>query len=341
MRPLSLPVALMRALCCTALALALAACGGGGGGGANGPIIINNPTGTTATQGGSLATWILVGGKTKPSYSDVFLDGELNAGEAFIITQSPLTGGATYQVTVELVAGAEHFSNTWTFTVNGSTTLGDPIATLNALRAESGVSAMSTVTATVTSSTRHAGYQALENGGLTHVEPDTANALYTAYAFSDRIAAENGGAFLGNVEYEDIASNGGSPAITLLWDTVYHRVPMMRADTDMVGFGDRNTAIAAYPSAHVPADSGGSWDFATLDFAGSGVAPTTASFWPNSGTTDVPASFDNTSESPQPIGGASNPNGTTGNPSVVGPPIHVILPTSSDFTTISVSVTQK
>ncbi len=273
----------------------LVGCGSSSGSGSTpGPAIISSSSGT-ATQTGSRATWILVGGATKPAYSDVYLDGELQSGELFVLPQSPLNPNATYQVSISAVAGAESFSHSWSFTTGGmSQSASDAVTALNNLRAESGEPSMTTYAALTTSSTKHAGYQAIENGGITHGETDTGNALYVANNFWDRISAADGGVFLEDEEYEDIASNGGVPSIALLWNTVYHRVPMMRASTNWVGFGDRNAAITAYPSANVPAASSGNpWGYATLDFAADTSIATLASYWPRDAASDVNATFDN------------------------------------------------
>lgn len=325
----------------------IAGCGSSSSSSSAGPTTVPAGSTGTATQGGSLATWILVGGTAKPAYQDVFLDPELNPGELFIIPQSPLAGGTTYTLSVALTAGGETFTHTWTFTTGGMTTSStDPVTTLNDLRQECGQPALTVHPALSTSSTKHAGYQALEGASITHFEPDTGNKLYVANEFYDRIqiAADGtaNGPWLAPEESEDIASNGGVNAVLLLWNTVYHRLPMMRSDTELVGFGDSSTAQAAYPADNVPLYSAQNWQYATLDFGGSGVSATTVSYWPKDGASDVATLFYNQSEEPQPIGSGTstpNPNGTTGNPDTVGPPLHVILPSAANFSSISVSLT--
>ena len=337
--------------------LVLNACGSGGPSG-DSPVIGGTGTstgpatgtgtsgtgGTTggnlATQPGSMSTWILVGGAAKPAYSDVFLDSELNPGELFVITQNALAVNATYQVAISAVAGGETFSHAWTFTTGGmSLSAPDPISAMNGLRSECGVAALSAFGALVTSSTKHAGYQALEDNGITHGETDAGNALYVADNFWQRIEAANGGAFLGNVEAEDIGSLYGDEAIDQLWDTVYHRVPMMRATTNQAGYGDCNTAAAAYPAAHVPTTT--AWSYATLDFAGDTSLPILASHWPADGAADAPNAFDDSEEFPHPIGwGSSNGTGAT-QYGLIGVPIHIIVPSSADFSTIAVSITKQ
>ncbi len=294
--------------------------------------------------GPGLATWILVGGAAKPAGANLYLDPYLDPGELFIIPQSPLGVNASYQIAITAVAGGETFTHTWSFTTGGMYIGLDPIANLNGLRGESGVGPLASNAACTTAATKHAGYQAIENGDLTHVEPDAGNALFVAYAFDVRINDANGGPndWLGTVEAENVGSLGGTSGIALLWNTVYHRLPMMRSTTTMVGYGDRNAAQSAYPSAKVPAASAAGstgWAYATLDFAGDVSAPILASHWPADGAADVSNEFDNTAETPQPIGGPGNLNDSTGNPGMVGVPIDFICPTSANFTSITATLT--
>ena len=218
---------------------------------------------------------------------------------------------------------------------------------LNALRAQCGGVALADVSALnplIISATKHAGYQALydaaDNGNqplLTHAEPDDILALYVNNAFFIRIEDANGGNDIPNWAsyYEDIASQAGQPAITSLWNTVFHRLAMMRQGVTSAGYGDMAMARADYPTAHVattdlwgntPAGNG----YATLDFTGYTTPSVTFSYWPASGTTGVPSSFDTTTESPNPL---------PGGPAVVGPPLHVICPTTENFGTLTVNLT--
>jgi len=300
--------------------------------------------GTSGPAGTGLATWILIGGSTKPSYSNVYLDPELNSGEIFILPQSPLNSNTSYHVTVNVTCGSETFNNTWSFTTNGLTSSSaTAIDAINSLRADCGEALLTANSALLTSTGKHAGYQAIENGNITHGETNASDPLFVNNDFSLRISTANGGSWISgtNIEDEDIASTGGVPSIPQLWNTVYHRLPMMRSATTIVGFGDRTSAQSSYPSANVPSSSAAGstgWGYGTLDFAGNSSIPVIASQWPANHDTNVPSSFDNSTESPHPIG-YGNANGTTPNAGLIGPPIHETLPTANDFTTITVSVT--
>jgi hypothetical protein len=317
--------------------------GTGATGGTTGTATGTGTGGTAPPAGSSVALWILIGGSSKPSNSNVYLDPELDPGEIFVLPQSPLAANTTYHCTINVVCGTESFNNTWSFTTNGlSSSSANAIAAVNALRADCGEAMLTANTALLTSTGKHAGYQAIENGTITHGETNSGDPLFVNNDFSLRISTANGGAWITgtNIEDEDIASTGGVPSIPQLWNTVYHRLPMMRSATTLIGFGDRTSAQTSYPSAHVPlasAPGSSTYGYATLDFAGNSSLPVIASQWPASGDVNVPASFDNSTESPHPIG-YGNANGTSPDAGLIGPPLHETLPTAHDFVSISVGV---
>jgi hypothetical protein len=220
------------------------------------------------------------------------------------------------------------------------------VADLNALRTQCGGIALATVaplTPLIISALKHAGWQAqydAKYGGahLNHQEPDATLSFYVNDDFAVRIRTANGGADIaGWNEYdEDIASQAGTPAIDSLWNTVYHRLPMMRTQVTSVGYGDMALARSDYPSAGIPAiDPWGNTPpgngYATLDFTGYTVPAIALSFWPSNGLTGVPKAFDTTTESPDPLPG--------GPLTTVGPPLHLVAPTLASFTSITVTLT--
>jgi hypothetical protein len=202
------------------------------------------------------------------------------------------------------------------------------LADLNLFRSQSDptpVPDMTSHDALIKSAVRHAGWQAIDNAGLNHNEPRS-NALFTADYFVNRIKAGNGGSdIVGALYSEDIASNAGSPAITLLWNSVYHRLPMMRHQSTKIGYGDKDMARADYPSAGVSAGNG----FATLDFAIFSTPAVTLAYWPGNGTTNVPKTFNSDSEWPDPVPLRNQ----------VGCPIHMILPqTTGTFSQVNITL---
>jgi len=219
------------------------------------------------------------------------------------------------------------------------------VADLNALRAQCGGTALATVsylTPLVISALKHAGWQAqydAKNGGahLNHQEPDATLSLYINNTFYVRIEIANGGVDIPNwASYdEDIASMAGTPAMDSLWNTVYHRLAMMRTQVTSVGYGDMALARSDYPSAGIPAtdpwgNSPTGNGYATLDFTGYATPAISPSYWPSNGLTGVPKAFDTTTESPDPL-----PSGPL---TTVGPPLHLVAPTLDNFTSITVSL---
>ncbi len=199
------------------------------------------------------------------------------------------------------------------------------LANLNTFSDDSGGTALAMVTshnALIIAAVRHAGWQALENSGLTHGEPSS-NALFSDNNLGERIRKANGGTHLsspGYAYYEDIASNSGSAAITLLWNTVYHRIPMMRHKAWRAGYGDKLLAAGDYPTAGVSAGNG----FATLNWHEQTTPTISLSYWPGDGIVGVPKTFFSNSESPDPVADRDE----------VGCPIHLIFPEGSGTFTV-------
>jgi hypothetical protein len=214
---------------------------------------------------------------------------------------------------------------------------------LNGLRSQCDGTVLQGVTpldALIVSAIRHAGWQAIDDAGLggrhlNHGEPRV-NALFSSDHFVDRIRAANGGTGVpaATLYFEDIASSAGSTAIVQLWNSVYHRIPMMRHRARSLGYGDMALARADYPTAGVPLiDEWGNVPpgngYATLEWAGYATPAITLSFWPGDGTSGVPRTFASDTESPDPVSGRNQ----------VGCPIHVILPeTSGAFTSVVITL---
>jgi len=216
------------------------------------------------------------------------------------------------------------------------------ITNLNAFRSASGGTALPTVTshnALIISAVRHAGWQAIDDitqagANLDHGEPRS-NALFSDDDFGERVRKGNGGTHLSPASYyEDIASRAGSAAITQLWNSVYHRLPMMRHRASRVGYGDMTLARSDYPTAGVPADDewGNTPDgsgYATLNWQQLAAPAITLSYWPANGTSGVPHTFNSNSEAPDPVASRNQ----------VGCPIHFIFAdTAGTFTSINVTL---
>jgi hypothetical protein len=218
---------------------------------------------------------------------------------------------------------------------------------VNRFRSQAGIAGLSINQALDIAATRHAGYQVLEQPAappaLTHNETDTGNALYTAFDFGARIRAANGGHDLyspGHVYYEGISSDGQPTSIGSLWNTVYHRLPMSRHESILFGYGEDETARTVFPEAHVPDTSANpNLAYATCEFAGPGGTTITASWWPSNGVTNVATEFDPHQESPDPFSG-SNSGQSPAMPSddKVGPPFHIIAPTSQEWASATITL---
>lgn len=157
-----------------------------------------------------------------------------------------------------------------------------------------------------------------------------------AAQFDDRIRKANGNVDLPGYTgyYEIIASQAGNAAVQQLWNSVYHRLPMMRHRAIAFGYGDMASAHAAYPANSIPTmdpwhNTPSGNGYATIEYASDSVPVVSASWWPSNLTSGVPRSFSTNTESPDPIGGVGV--------DAVGSPLHVIFPTGGSFGKIEVS----
>ncbi len=228
---------------------------------------------------------------------------------------------------------------------------------LSLLRSEAQLPHVDLSQALEVAATRHAGYEVLKFGtavALTHYETvdgtatgaaDTGNALFTAVLFPDRIRLEHGGTDLfptSSVTYfEGLTSAAGPSTVAALWNSVYHRLPLCRHATRLMGFGDAEQARNQYPAAALPPAITG---YGTLELAGDLATTITASWWPVNLLTNMPLSFSSDSEVPDPIGlqmpgGTPNPyqspQAASTDVDMVGPPMHVIIPNSQDWGPVS------
>jgi hypothetical protein len=220
------------------------------------------------------------------------------------------------------------------------------LAAVNVFRVQAGVPALTANAALNTAASRHAGYLTLRASGYSHFEtvdgsaggvPDTTNGLYTAVLPDDRARSANGGTDVatGASYDESTCSIGGQTSIHWLWYTVYHRMPLARYEAQLAGFGDQNTALGTFPTSGVPVGTG----YSVLLLAGVPPVGAVASSWPPNGTLDVERQISTDAETPDPFS-ATTTGQTPATPSIdlVGPPLHVILPTSSDWASVSVTL---
>lgn len=222
------------------------------------------------------------------------------------------------------------------------------VADLNAWRNQAGGTDLEDVAprnSLIIAAVRHAGWQALDDAGiagphLSHYEPRT-NALFLADSPWERIRLANGGAeiWIGS-QYsysEDISSRTGAAGLAQLWNSVYHRLPMMRHRAKSVGYGDMAMARLDYPSAGILTDDD-EWNgignsYATLDWAGHDAPTIQTSYWPADNQENVPSTFASDTESPDPVTGSPNRN-------QVGCPIHFIFAdTGGHFSSVNVQLT--
>ncbi len=212
------------------------------------------------------------------------------------------------------------------------------LAELLALRDQCGGADLPTVTTTeylITAAVRHAGWQALydqKHGGasLNHYEEESEDLpLYTNWHPAQRIIDAGGP----NIPMaEDIASMSDDRTMGFLWNTVYHRLPMAMHLYTLMGYGDLALARSEYPGVAFPAVS--PWDntsdngYATIDWHGPETPTITFSYWPGAGLIGVPYVFSSDSEMPDPVPGQDD----------VGPPLHLILPTTKDLTSLTARV---
>jgi hypothetical protein len=246
---------------------------------------------------------------------------------------------------------------------------GGPVA-LGQLNVNTSASRAMAQVAVTTAATSHAGWQAINDANdptdapsLSHTElpPPPSNALYVDGDFATRIniaylpsnagkpstaPPPTGQSWIphSSIYYEDISSQANTIAIADLWNTVYHRLPMMRHQVGTVGYGDQIQASGAFPAAQVPStnlwhNSPTNNGYATLDFVGYAAVAITLSYWPSDGTVRVPTTFFADNEEPDPI----TANGFPSHPSdhnAIGPPLHVILPSTLDILALTVTFTR-
>jgi hypothetical protein len=325
------------------LLVAISGCFGGGGGGDS-----SNDSGS-GVEAGSVPLYVLIGGSSKPTGvgSSVFLDNgnaRLDPGELFILPRNPLEDGATYRVSVEATVGGTNFDHTWHFTTTAtpSPATGSVRAELNNFRAQAGSPAVAAHAALTEAATLHAGYQC-EVDAITHGEADNSAEFFVHNDFFSRISIANGGTANSDswpggsdIVYETIATNGDEEAVMLLWNTVYHRLPMMRRHTTLVGSGDRSDAFAHARNSPQVIAANDIFDFMTLDYCADSSIAQIAGHWPSDDMTGAPNEFDSDDESPDPVD-SGNANGTPDD-DAVGTPIHVVVPSTGDFTFLTVSV---
>ena len=150
------------------------------------------------------------------------------------------------------------------------------------------------------------------------------------------------------------ATNSGSAAVVFLWNTVYHRLPMMRHDMTYFGAGSRADAesdsiytntMPGVAKPFTPGNPATNAQYLTIDWTRVSSALTGPKFWPANGLGGVNLAFDTNTEVPDPIGTANEGgnaawNNGTPEAGVVGVPLHVSLPTTGNITAISVTLTK-
>jgi hypothetical protein len=219
---------------------------------------------------------------------------------------------------------------------------------INQFRGQAGEAPLTDAPAMDTAAVSHAGWMVLNNNGLTHFEtvdgtaggiPASTNPLFTGVQPGDRVRAQNTGADIvpGAAYHEVISSVPGPTAVDWMWNTVYHRLPLMRRSSTLFGFGDWDASLDQFPFNSLPAGSG----YATLLVAQDpSVTTVIAGSWPATGATGILLSYDPNTETPNPFApGNAGQNPGTSSTGPIGPPLHVILPTSQDWSTITVTLT--
>ncbi len=219
---------------------------------------------------------------------------------------------------------------------------------LNIYRAQCGEAPLTDSPALDTAATQHAGWMVLQGIGFTHFEttdgtsggpPATANVLFAAVTPAARAAKANGGIDVApGAAYSEVICNiPGANAIQWMWYTVYHRLPLMRPTTSFFGFGDWDASLDQFPGDGLIQGSG----FATcLVATNPALVTVVASSWPATGTTGVLPTFDPSVETPNAFD-PGNPAQSPHTPATgrLGPPLHVVLPTSQPWATLSVTLT--
>lgn len=307
---------------------------GNSGTGTGGDTSGGGTGGGTGGSGSAVPVYVLA--KTLPyevsGNPDYRVDTHLEEGEIFVIPKSPLTAGTRYTCSMTMLAGGETFNRSVTFTAapgsggySGSTT---GLNALNALRRDSGVTDMSILDGYRQSASIHAGYQKIEET-IDHYEPNSSNPCYRSNLPWDRISIALGQAagsqYWGpniTMVAEDISSGGDHITnINILWNTLAHRLPMMRQSYVRVGYGNSTDAQQWVPNTLLTSGPA----YLTLDFGGWSQAKTLGG-WPPNGSDKHASIFYSNSEIPDPIPDAN----------AVGGPLHVTLPTTQPLSSISV-----
>lgn len=295
-----------------------------------------NPGGGTGGGGNGSSLPVYVLARTLPyevsGNPDYRVDTHLDEGEIFVIPKSPLTAGNRYTCSMTMVAGGETFNRSITFTAaagsggySGSTT---GLNAINALRHDCGVTDMSILDGYTQSASIHAGYQKIL-GNIDHYESVSSNPCYRSNLPWDRISIALGRAagsrYWGpniTMVAEDISSGGDQVAnVNDLWNTLAHRLPMMRQSYVQVGYGNSTDAQQWVRSSRLTTGPA----YLTLDFGGWSQAKILGG-WPPNGSDKHASIFYSNSETPDPVPDAN----------AVGGPLHVSLPTTQPLSSISV-----
>jgi hypothetical protein len=212
---------------------------------------------------------------------------------------------------------------------------------LNAFRREAGVPEVVALDYLDRAAIDHSGYQAIAFS-LSHLELDPSNPLYRGRDPSQRVnlAATGDPAVWPpgvTAQYEDVASAYVRASIPLLWNTVYHRLPLMRSQVYAFGSGDAAAARRRHGRA-VLGSLHEDFGFTTLELVADGTLPRGASHWPADGQRLVELRFDTDSEFPDPLDGPGR--GPNDAPAVgtCGPPLHIVVPILGDFTQVQASL---
>jgi hypothetical protein len=195
-----------------------------------------------------------------------------------------------------------------------------------------------------TSAVQHAGYQAIK-GMRTYYETvdgtstgaaDTTAALYAGVGYYDRAAVAYNAFNLANgttvstpsAVDERIPRTGstavGTAFVDELWLGIYGRLPLMRQQYALIGYGDRDHAAVVWPAVAATGDP-----MTTLDLGRDAGVPRTVAGWPNTTAGSQPGSYDPANDTPA--------MGTLLGKGVLGRPVHYIHPTSSAWTKLGLA----
>ncbi len=275
-------------------------------------------------SGSPVPVYILVGGSSVPAVADVYRDLQgVGGGEIFVMSKTPLAISTPYEFAYAVTAGGTEYTGSFRFTTGTTAGMapraGSVLGEINLYRSDSGYAnadLLASGDGYTIAARRHAGYQKEPDSFITHSEPDNTKVFFMNNSFSSRISIAHGGTAGSNnwggsnTVYEIIASNGGIAAIPFLWNTVYHRVPMMRRHTRRAGNGDSADAVVdtlyvnANPKPYVITDPGA---FQTVNLGGTSSFAQTLATWPGPNQTGIGTTFNTNSELPDPLSPA---NGT-------------------------------